>query len=134
MASGIGNWLRAQIDALHISDREFSRRSGIKPSALSYILTQPGVIPTLPTLERIARTLGVDLDVVITISGFTLRGDDATARAERVSRVAEVVPAVQRLLDDTAQLPPKYVMAIQSYVDRVIEEVEAEAKRDRDTP
>lgn len=124
MASGFGNYLRAKIKERGWSDRHFAELADIKPSALSYILTTPGAVPTIRTLDKISTALSVDLEELILACGITLNRNPAQSRAARLRLLADVIPEVQRLLDDAVQLTPKDLRAVQAYVDRIVEEVQ----------
>lgn len=78
MAQSLGEFLRAQREALRADDpgysvRQVAERLGIEPSYLSKVERDIGSPPSEETLVRLAADLGVDSDVILALAGKVSR-------------------------------------------------------------
>lgn len=77
-----GVWLRQELRARRLSQRQLADRSGVDHSTISRILTS-GHVPTLRTAVRLAQGLGAEAIPIRTTAGD---GDQAIRRVEHALR------------------------------------------------
>lgn len=102
------DWLRQELAQRHWRQADFARATGVDVSMVSRWLH--GRRPDPASLERVAHTLGLDLDGLLAMAGYRQRQQDDDPRvATLVAKVRQVEWTVERflimdaLLDDLRQ-------------------------------
>jgi transcriptional regulator with XRE-family HTH domain len=117
MASALSLYLKAEIERRGWSDADLADRSNLSRPTLSKLLNNPGQIPELDTLSKLAVGLGVDLTKLVTLCGFPASSDPVSSRGEQMAILLETVPELQGFLDVLARLRPDDIRAIRAYAD-----------------
>lgn len=76
----LSHFIRQQIKAMDVSEREAARQWEIPQATLNKILNKPGHVPSLATLERLSVALKVPLQKLVALCGFAI---DELTRADR---------------------------------------------------
>jgi transcriptional regulator with XRE-family HTH domain len=86
--SALGDFILRRIAELNLSQRAAAERFGVSRSTLNDIIRGSTKSQDLPTLETIAKALGVPLAQLLELAGFTLddRRDAERERQERQLR------------------------------------------------
>lgn len=71
MSEELIDFICREIDRLHISQRELSRRAGLSDMAVNYIVKNPTARPNVDTCVSLARALDVPERVLLELAGYT---------------------------------------------------------------
>ena len=111
-----GQWLRAQLERVGITQTELARQMGVtQPMVSSWVTGDKR--PSPANCDRIAEALVLDVDVVLTKAGY------------RPRLVTDDEPAIREMVELLRHIPERDYPAIQDYLQYQFEK----AKRRRRT-
>jgi len=96
MSKELSEYLRQELVQRNVSEREISRRAGLSPMALNYIITNPTSNPTVETCVGIAKALEVAPELIFQLAGYNF-----------VGLAEEIDPEVKALAIYLNGLPPE---------------------------
>ena len=74
MSKELSEFLRQELIKRGISEREASRRAGLSPVAINYIINNPTSNPTVETCVGIAKALEVPAQLIFQLAGYSIVG------------------------------------------------------------
>lgn len=117
MGSSLAIYLSEEVARRGWNDSDLADRAGITRSNLSKIMDGRTKVPTLATLDRLARALDEPLSRLVAICGFTVGKNTDLTVDEQISILLETAPGFRLAVDKIAQLHPDDLQALQSYLD-----------------
>ncbi len=96
MSKELSEFLRQELLQRGISEREVSRRAGLSPVAINYIINNPTSNPTVETCAGIARALDLPSELIFQLAGYSI-----------VGLADEIDPEVKALAIYLNGLPPE---------------------------
>ena len=96
MSKELSEFLRQELLNRGISEREVSRRAGLSPVAINYIINNPTSNPTVETCAGIARALDLPSELIFQLAGYSI-----------VGLADEIDPEVKALAIYLNGLPPE---------------------------
>jgi len=85
------------------TDAELAAAMGVQRSVVSYIMNTPDVAPTKRTLKKIADALGVEVSLLVALSG---PAEEEEGRRNAAPAPVELDPAILELLRTVPELAP----------------------------
>jgi len=96
MSKELSEFLRQELIKRGVSEREASRRAGLSPVAINYIINNPASNPTVETCVGIANALEVPSELIFQLAGYSI-----------VGLADEIDPEVKALAIYLNGLPPE---------------------------
>ena len=116
MPSQLALYLAAEIEARGWDAAGLAARAGIPKGSLHYTMNQPGAVPELATLSKLAKALDVPLDRLIRAAGFDLTKDAERERHTRLADIVQASPTVKAVLELLVQQPPEVLREFERYI------------------
>lgn len=116
MSEQFANWLKRRIEERGLSLRAASTYSGLSPTTIHRLVTEPERTPDPETCHKLAQFFKVDPDYVLAMAGHRI----AQVPPER----RDYSPEVLQLMDTIASLPPELQVAAVRITRRTIEDLE----------
>ncbi len=74
MSKELSEFLSQKLANREMSEREISRRAGLSPRSLNYIINNPASNPTVETCVGIAKALEVPPELIFQLAGYSIVG------------------------------------------------------------
>lgn len=116
--SALSNFLRQQLRSRGWDQKDLAAESGLRKSTISRLINDRVEEPELPTLLRLAQTLGVSLGDLMELAGYPVRMPTSQeGQQDRLVALGNALPWLVPVIEEIAALPPGELESVLAYLE-----------------